>query len=57
MISVNTNKNGVNPFWDVRCASTDTKPVDGVPNGSTCLETDTGKLFVYDKDTEQWNEV
>lgn len=57
MVSVNTHKNGLVPWWDVRCASTDTKPVDGVPNGSTCLETDTGKLFVYDKDTEQWNEV
>ena len=57
MISVNTHKNGLVPWWDVRCASTDEKPISNVPNGSTCFEVDTGKLFIYDKDAGQWNEV
>lgn len=38
------------------CLSTDTKPT-GVPNGSRCLEMDTGKTFLYDEDGSTWREV
>lgn len=46
---------------DLRGNSTEEKPTEisgkKVDNGSTFLETDTGKLFVYDLENEQWNEV
>jgi len=54
MVSVNTHKNGLVPWWDVRCASTDTKPVNGVPNGSTCIEIDTGDGYLFNADAGEW---
>jgi hypothetical protein len=42
---------------DVRCLSTDTKPTEGIKNGSTCIEMDTGKMYVYDAEGEQWYEM
>ena len=41
--------------------STDTKPIDKykntiLPNGSTYYEIDTGKLFMYDAQNQQWYE-
>lgn len=30
---------------EVRCLSTDDKPTAGMPNGSTCIEIDTGKVY------------
>lgn len=37
------------------CLSTDTKPLD-VPNGSFCVEMDTGKLYFYDGENAEWKE-
>ena len=46
---------------EVRCSSQDTKPIsDDVPditNGTMLIETDTGKLYIYDEDEKEWNEV
>ena len=42
---------------DVRCLSTDTKPTENIHNGSTLLEMDTGKMYMFDKDNEQWREI
>ena len=42
------------------CKSTDTKftnltrPKLEIPNGSCCVEMDTCKFFLYDKETEDW---
>ena len=57
MVSVNTHKNGINSFWDVRLNSADTKPTEGVPNGSTCIEINTGKGYLYDAEGEEWYEI
>lgn len=38
---------------EVRCLSTDTKPTS-VPNGTLCLEIDTGDVYVFDKDSSTW---
>lgn len=38
------------------CLSTDAKPTDW-ENGSTLLEMDTGKVFVYDKANSTWREL
>ena len=46
---------------EIRCLSTDTKPTsDNIPdisNGTVLIEIDTGKLFIYDANNKQWNEV
>ncbi len=36
--------------------STDTKPTEGVGNGSAFLEMDTGKIYFYDADNTTWRE-
>ena len=36
--------------------STDSKPTDGVSNGSCFLEMNTGKIYFYDADGAQWLE-
>lgn len=40
---------------EIYCLSTDTKP-DDMPNGSICVEMDTGKLYLYDEEGTQWVE-
>lgn len=57
MISINTHKNKVMPFYDIRLKSTDQKPTDKVPNGSSCIEVDTGKKYLFDGDSKQWTEI
>lgn len=42
---------------DIRLLSTDNKPVTGVPNGSTCIEIDTGKKYMFDGAGQQWKEL
>lgn len=42
---------------DVRCLSTDTKPTEHIANGSTCLEIDTGDLYVFDAENGVWNAI
>lgn len=39
------------------CLSTDTKPTAGWANGSTMLEIDTGKVFVFDAENATWREL
>lgn len=42
--------------WDLRGLSTDNKPTD-VPNGSTFLEMNTSKVYVFDAENSQWLEL
>ena len=42
---------------DVRCLSTDTKPTENIPNGSTCIEMDTSKKYMWDGAGKQWVEL
>lgn len=46
---------------ELRGLSTDTKPTEvnerEVGNGSTFIEIDTGKIFFYDLENEEWKEV
>ena len=39
------------------CLSTDTKPTDGIANGSVCLEMNTGKVFVFNEAGSAWVEL
>lgn len=43
-----------NMIMRYRGLSDDTKPTDGVPNGSDFLEIDTGKVWYYDAEGETW---
>lgn len=38
------------------CLSTDTKPTEGIANGSTVIEMDTSKLFNFNQDGKAWAE-
>ena len=50
---------------EIRCLSTDSKPttisVDGeeqpLANGTTLIEMNTGKIYLYDAQNEQWNKI
>lgn len=49
---------------ELRGLSTDTKPVvydedidTYIDNGSIFIEIDTGKIFMFDLDNEQWKEI
>ena len=58
-ISTTTRTYGVRlvRYDDVRCLSTDTKPAAKIHNGSTCVEVDTGKKYLFDGDSKTWNEI
>lgn len=46
---------------ELRGKSTDTKPTEiddeVITNGTTFIEIDTGSVFVFDEDNQEWNEV
>lgn len=42
---------------DVRCLSTDEKPVDNINNGSICLEIDTGYRYAFDAENRDWYQL
>ena len=47
-----------NNAWELRGKSTDTKPSqDGVPNGSTFVEMDTGNVYFWDAVDKQWRQL
>lgn len=39
------------------CISTDSKPTDGIANGSIILEMDTKKVYMYDEAGDTWREI
>lgn len=42
---------------EYRGLSTDTKPIENVDNGTIFIEIDTGKIYMYDLENEQWKEL
>ena len=43
--------------YDLRGTSEDKKPIKNVPNGSTFIEMDTSKVFMFDKENQEWREL
>lgn len=41
----------------LRGLSTDTKPTKDIPNGSSFLEMDTGNVYMWDEENEQWRQL
>lgn len=39
------------------CLSTDTKPTTGIANGSTIIEINTGKTYMFDEEGSEWDEI
>ena len=54
-------KNGKGSAIEIRGLSTDTKPTtlnnEAINNGSTFIEIDTGKIYLYDLENEEWKEI
>lgn len=53
-MSVSYTVNGGRAIRDYRGKSTDPKPVEGVPNGSSFYEMDTQQVYMFDSDTKTW---
>lgn len=57
---VTWTNNAGSGIWDGRGLSTDTKPTDGIPNGSTFYVMDAKELgldttlYMYDADAKKW---
>ena len=43
-------------YKEAACLSTDEKPT-GCATGSLCLEVDTGDVYAYDEEGEEWNKI
>ena len=57
MVSINRRTLYGEVYNDVRCLSTDEKPTENIKNGSSLIEMDTGKKFLFDADNVRWIEV
>ena len=57
MVSINRQQGYGRVYNDVRCLSTDAKPTEDVKNGSTLVEIDTGRGYVFDATGGTWHEV
>lgn len=44
-------------YIEAACLSTDTKPTDGIANGSLCLEMDSGKVYAFNETGSEWVEL
>ena len=42
---------------EYRGLSTDDKPTENVTNGSIFIEIDTGKIYMFDLENEEWMEI
>lgn len=53
---IDTNLNPIGSAVVAAGLSTDSKPTDGIANGSMFVEMDTGKIYLFDADGETWRE-
>ena len=49
--------NGNKSILEIRGLARDTKPTENINNGSTFIEIDTGKIYLYDAENQQWKEI
>ena len=42
---------------ELRGLSTDEKPTENIDNGSSFIEIDTGKIYMFDLENEEWKEI
>ena len=56
MTVTNDGRSSEKTLFDVRCLSTDLKPPNAT-NGSTLIEMDTGKKYMFDGESVDWVEI
>jgi len=49
--------NNLQGSYDIRGLSTDSKPTENIPNGSTFIEINTGKVYMFNGASSTWVEV
>ena len=51
-----STKPGINgkALYEGDCLSTDTKPTENIENGSVLIEMDTGTVYFFDLENEEW---
>lgn len=42
---------------ELRGLSTDEKPTENIENGTIFIEIDTGKIYMFDLENEEWQEL
>lgn len=57
IVSVLVNEHEVRAIANLFGTSSDAKPTEGYANGSTFLEVDTGKIFLFNETTGAWVEL
>ena len=55
VISVNPTTGEQSCFKEIAGLSTETKPTDGLVDGSAFLEVDTGLVALFDSDNSEWH--
>ena len=55
--NITASYNNDDVLIEAACLSTDSKPTDGIANGSTCIEMDTGKIFMFNESGSAWVEL
>lgn len=49
--------NNLQGTYDIRGLSTDSKPTTDIPNGSTFIEINTGKVYMFNGAASTWVEL
>lgn len=50
------NRGILKRYVEGSCLSTDEKPTTNIANGSTLVEMDTGKVYMFDEENSTWRE-
>ena len=53
----NDNDSSIESYVEAACLSTDSKSTTGIANGSTCIEMNTGKIFMFNEAGSAWVEL
>ena len=56
-INVYGDINNYKNYIEAAGSSTDDKPTENIVSGSLFMESDTGKVFVFDEGTNNWTEI
>lgn len=51
------NANLANNIVTIYGSSSESKPIDGISDGSVFIETDTQKIYMFDEANSQWREL
>lgn len=52
--NITASYNNGDVLIEAACLSTDTKPTTGIANGSSCIEMDTGDVYMFNEASSTW---